>query len=75
MDIKLCTSCDGTGERKNIDDRDLDQNPICSSCKGTGRVYTSTYSYTVPYTTNKSKIYEFDSTIVNMIRKFVKDNS
>ena len=71
MDVKICKICDGTGEtREDIGTHNSEYVfHKCSGCNGTGRVYTRSYSYTVPYNMKKQIIYDFDSVIIDLIRK------
>ena len=71
MEIKLCTSCNGEGEVEYTEYRDPELIE-CSKCKGTGRVITNTYTYTVPYTSNRSTIYQKDAEIHALLRELEK---
>ena len=72
MDVKICTSCNGEGTVEISDYRNEKETIECPKCKGTGRLLTRTYSYEVPFTNERSKIYEFDSKIIEMIRELQK---
>ncbi len=70
-DIKLCSACDGTGEiREDVGYHHSEyEYHTCRKCNGTGRVIVGTYQYTVPYGTDRSIIYKFDSEIHKLLRE------
>ena len=61
-EIEICGSCKGEGIISGVD-------KICSGCNGTGRVIIGRYTYVVPFDTDKSIIYKYDSEIFELIRK------
>lgn len=72
MRVQICGICEGTGE---LEERDiLGDKGICkcSKCDGTGKLITGIYTYEVPFTKNKSLIYEADSKIINIVRELQK---
>ena len=71
MKIKICEICKGEGELQFLEDRHSGYTTEpCTHCGGTGKVYTRTYKYEVPFNMEKSIIYEYDAKIIEMIREF-----
>lgn len=71
MEVILCNSCEGEGQCKvETDYRGDWEFQKCKSCNGTGRLIERSYSYTVPFDTKKELIYEYDTKIFELIRKF-----
>lgn len=71
MEIKICNTCNGTGEiREDIGTHKSEyEYHKCSNCNGTGRIKTRSYNYSVPYDMENSEINKVDSEIINLIRK------
>jgi DnaJ-class molecular chaperone len=71
MNIKICKNCDGKGEIRTdvgYHQSDYEYN-TCSSCRGTGRVYVSEYSISVPFGSDLKEFYAIDKFIIDSIIK------
>jgi DnaJ-class molecular chaperone with C-terminal Zn finger domain len=74
MNVTICTSCDGEGEKRIRDYYGEWSVEKCTKCNGTGRLWTRTYAYHVPFDFNKHKIYKVDERIINLIRDLEKND-
>ena len=69
--IEVCTKCNGTGETESWG---LGHNPdreivTCTKCNGTGRFIVSTYTFSVPFGSDKKKRWDTDKKIIEAIRE------
>jgi DnaJ-class molecular chaperone len=71
MEIEICPCCKGEGNIKNFFHGEWEIEN-CGKCNGTGRVIVGRYSYIVPFSTDKNKIYKVDSKIIELIRELEK---
>jgi len=74
MKIILCPTCNGTGE--TFEDIGTHVSEIvqhdCKTCEGSGRLYTETYQYNIPYKgndVNSYKLYRIDAEIHELLRE------
>lgn len=81
MNIKICDRCEGTGKINETDIFGDLEFLTCKKCKGSGRLYTRTFTLTIPYPVNKTNNHptnypngyiELDTEIINKIRLFEK---
>ena len=71
MNIQICNNCKGIGEiREDVGGYHNSEYEyhVCEGCNGTGRVKTRSYSYSVPFDMDDSKIYKVDAKIIELIR-------
>lgn len=77
MEIKICPSCEGTGEiSEDVGTHysEYESRP-CSKCNGDEKIYTSTirYEFSLPFSNeNRSLMYKIDSEIHDSIRQIYK---
>lgn len=71
MNVKICSSCEGTGTIKNYEyNRGEYSYNECERCKGKGRVWYSQYILESPYDYKYAERIELDSEIVRKINDF-----
>lgn len=72
MTIEICNICKGEGgyfQSELIEGGKLCK---CTKCEGSGRLAVGTYRYAVPFTKDRSLLYEADSKIFSIIRELEK---
>jgi|APSaa5957512622_1039677.scaffolds.fasta_scaffold07649_4 hypothetical protein len=75
MDIKICKTCNGTGETSHDVGTHNSEYVIekCKRCNGTGRVIHLEYSSEIPYEDKSfgylSEYYKADSKIIKLLRE------
>lgn len=72
MTIEICNICKGEGEYFQSELIEGGKLCKCTKCDGSGRLVVGTYKYTVPFTKDRSLLYEADSKIYAVIRALEK---
>lgn len=72
MKIEICNTCKGAGDYFQSDLIEGGELCKCNNCDGSGRLAVGTYRYAVPFTKDRSLLYEADSKIFSIIRGLEK---
>lgn len=67
--IKICDACAGEEELYELDERNFRTYYKCTNCNGTGKVFISNFTLSVPFGTSVSTISKYQEKIFKIIRE------